>query len=80
MQKSVDRTPPSPFYSKQINVITGGPLGAEGPGQLPPLPSLKSGPVCYILPNQYIVRKYMIFSLFMKWLRVPDEMVSRAGL
>jgi len=26
------------FYLKQINVITGGPLGAEGPGQLPPLP------------------------------------------
>jgi len=38
MQKSVDRTPPSLFYSKQINVITGGPLGAESPGQLPPLP------------------------------------------
>jgi len=26
------------LYLKQINVITGGPLGAEGPGQLPPLP------------------------------------------
>jgi len=25
------------FYLKQINVITGGPLGAEGPEQLPPL-------------------------------------------
>jgi len=25
------------FYLKQINVITGGPLGAEGLGQLPPL-------------------------------------------
>ena len=24
------------FYLKQINVITGSPLGAEGPGQLPP--------------------------------------------
>ena len=28
------------FYLKQINVITGGPLGAEGPGQLPPFPPL----------------------------------------
>jgi len=28
------------FYSKQINFITGGPLAAGGPGQLPPLPPL----------------------------------------
>jgi len=28
------------LYLKQINVITGGPLGAEGLGQLPPLPPL----------------------------------------
>jgi len=27
-------------YLKQINFITGGPLGAEGPGQLPPFPPL----------------------------------------
>jgi len=31
------------FYLKQINVITGGPLGAEDPGELPPLPPLSSG-------------------------------------
>jgi len=28
------------FYLKQINVITGGPLGTEGPGQLPSFPPL----------------------------------------
>jgi len=28
------------FYLKQIDVITGGPLGTEGPGQVPPLPPL----------------------------------------
>jgi len=28
------------FHLKQINVITGGSLGEEGPGQLPPLPPL----------------------------------------
>jgi len=28
------------FYLKQINFITGGPLAAGGPGQLPPLPPL----------------------------------------
>jgi len=27
-------------YLKEINFITGGPLGAEGPEQLPPLPLL----------------------------------------
>jgi len=31
------------FYLKQIIVITGGPLRAEGPGQLPPLPPLNPG-------------------------------------
>jgi len=33
MQKSVDRTPPSPVYSKQINVITGAPWSG-GPGAI----------------------------------------------
>ena len=45
------------FYLKQINFITGGPLTAGGPGQLPPLPpslirpcvqvySLQQSPLC----------------------------------
>jgi len=41
------------FYLKQINFITGGPLAAGGPGQLPPLPSLNPAlhPWCYLLNN-----------------------------
>jgi len=34
------------FYIKQINFITEGPFGAEGPGQLPPLPPVN--PVLYL--------------------------------
>jgi len=79
IQKSVDRTPPSPFYSKQINVITGGPRGAEGPRQLPPLPPFN--PALYVTFYQinklsaniwFFHYSWNGFACRIKWFLGPD--------
>jgi len=71
MQKSVDRTPPSTFYSKQINVITRGPRGAEGRGNCPRWPpSIRP---C-MLHSTKSINCPQIYDFF-----IIHEMASRAG-
>ena len=50
------------LYLKQINVIAVGPLGAEDPGQLPPLPPLNPALIGMNTINQSVLKNLSVRS------------------